>query len=74
MIKDMDLGGWYESDSLSENLRTVIPRVILVQESEPNSSDSEYNYIKNIKSQYNFLYNVICSNKNANNVQKRKYI
>lgn len=42
MIKDMDLGGWYESDSLSENLRTVIPRVILVQESEPNSSDSEY--------------------------------
>lgn len=62
MIKDMDLGGWYESDSLSENLRTVIPRVILVQESEPNSSDSEYIKninIKNIKSWYNFLYNVL---------------
>lgn len=44
MIKDMDLGGWYESDSLSENLRTVIPRVILVQESEPNSSDSEFEW------------------------------
>lgn len=41
MIKDMDLAGWYENDSLFENLRTVIPRVILVQESEPNSSDSE---------------------------------
>lgn len=43
VIKDMDLAGWYENDSLSENLRTVIPRVILVQESEPNSSDSKYN-------------------------------
>lgn len=43
MIKDMDLAGWYESDSLSENLRTVIPRVILVRESESSSSDSEYN-------------------------------
>lgn len=46
MIKDMDLAGWYENDSLSENLRTVIPRVILVQESEPNSSDSEYIQLK----------------------------
>lgn len=43
VIKDMDLAGWYESDSLSENLRTVIPRVILVRESESSSSDSEYN-------------------------------
>lgn len=48
VIKDMDLAGWYESDNLSENLRTVIPRVILVQESEPSSeysSDSEYNVL-----------------------------
>ncbi|XP_072747592.1 E3 ubiquitin-protein ligase Ubr3 isoform X3 [Anoplolepis gracilipes] len=44
VIKDMDLGGWYETDSLSENLRTVIPRVILVQKSEPNSSDSEFEW------------------------------
>ncbi|XP_070516369.1 E3 ubiquitin-protein ligase Ubr3 isoform X1 [Cardiocondyla obscurior] len=44
VIKDMDLAGWYESDSLSENLRTVIPRVILVQESEPSSSDSEFEW------------------------------
>lgn len=42
VIKDMDLAGWYESDSLSENLRTVIPRVNLVQETELTSSDSEY--------------------------------
>ncbi|XP_020290278.1 E3 ubiquitin-protein ligase UBR3 isoform X2 [Pseudomyrmex gracilis] len=44
VIKDMDLAGWYENDSLFENLRTVIPRVILVQESEPNSSDSEFEW------------------------------
>ncbi|KAL6258401.1 hypothetical protein P5V15_010359 [Pogonomyrmex californicus] len=44
VIKDMDLAGWYESDNLFENLRTVIPRVILVQESEPNSSDSEFEW------------------------------
>ncbi|XP_076160459.1 ubr3 ubiquitin ligase isoform X2 [Ptiloglossa arizonensis] len=40
VIKDMDLSSWYKSDNLSENLRTVIPR-IKVQESEPDSSDSE---------------------------------
>ncbi|XP_014472841.1 PREDICTED: E3 ubiquitin-protein ligase UBR3 isoform X2 [Dinoponera quadriceps] len=44
VIKDMDLAGWYESDSLSENLRMIIPRVNLVQESEPNSSDSEFEW------------------------------
>ncbi|XP_026827990.1 E3 ubiquitin-protein ligase Ubr3 isoform X2 [Ooceraea biroi] len=44
VIKDMDLAGWFESDNLSENMRTVIPRVILVQESEPNSSDSEFEW------------------------------
>lgn len=38
----MDLAGYFESDSLSENLRTIIPRVTLVQEQESNSSDSEY--------------------------------
>ncbi|XP_053987373.1 E3 ubiquitin-protein ligase Ubr3 [Hylaeus volcanicus] len=41
VIKDMDLSSWYTSDNLSENLRTVIPQVIKVQESEPSSSDSE---------------------------------
>lgn len=41
IIKDMDLDGWYKTDDLSENLRTVIPKVILVQESESSSSDSE---------------------------------
>lgn len=41
IIKDMDLGGWYKSDDLSENLRTVIPQVILIQELEPSNSDSE---------------------------------
>lgn len=44
IIRDMDLAGWYESDNLSENLRAVIPRVVLVQESEPNSSDSEFEW------------------------------
>ncbi|XP_043683976.1 E3 ubiquitin-protein ligase Ubr3 isoform X1 [Vespula pensylvanica] len=43
-IKDMDLAGWYENDNLSENLRTVIPQIILVQEPEPNSSDSEFEW------------------------------
>ncbi|XP_020708415.2 E3 ubiquitin-protein ligase Ubr3 [Athalia rosae] len=47
VIKDMDLAGWYEGDSLSENLRTIIPRVTLVDErdSEENSSDSEFEWI-----------------------------
>lgn len=44
-IKDMDLASWYENDNLSENLRTVIPQVILVQEPEPNSSDSKSNFL-----------------------------
>lgn len=41
IIKDMDLSNWYKSDDLSENLRTVIPQVILVQESESSNSDSK---------------------------------
>ncbi|XP_012142217.1 ubr3 ubiquitin ligase isoform X3 [Megachile rotundata] len=41
VIKDMDLAGWYKNDNLSENLRTVISKVILVEESESNNSDSE---------------------------------
>ncbi|CAL7947523.1 unnamed protein product [Xylocopa violacea] len=44
IIKDMDLAGWYKTDNLSENLRTVIPQVILVQESESSSSDSEFEW------------------------------
>nr|XP_034188211.1 E3 ubiquitin-protein ligase Ubr3 isoform X2 [Osmia lignaria] len=44
VIKDMDLSGWYKSDNLSENLRTMISQVILVQESESNSSDSEFEW------------------------------
>ncbi|XP_012275050.1 E3 ubiquitin-protein ligase Ubr3 isoform X2 [Orussus abietinus] len=40
-VKDMDLTGWYSSDDLSANLRKVIPAVLLVQESDPISSDSE---------------------------------
>ncbi|XP_066595206.1 E3 ubiquitin-protein ligase Ubr3 [Prorops nasuta] len=43
-IKDMDLASWFESDNLSANLRTVIPRVTLVQEPESNSSDSEFEW------------------------------
>lgn len=46
IMKDMDLAGWYEGDSLSENLRAIIPRVTLVQEQESNSSDSEYLFEK----------------------------
>lgn len=72
----MNLGGWYKSDSLSENLRTVIPRVILVQESEPNSSDSKYNYkhqifmsiLKTSNLNIIFLYNVISSKENVDNI------
>ncbi|CAK9812220.1 E3 ubiquitin-protein ligase UBR3 [Anthophora quadrimaculata] len=44
IIKDMDLAGWYKGDNLSENLRTVIPEVILVQETESSSSDSEFDW------------------------------
>lgn len=36
----MDLAGWFNSNNLSENLRTLIPRVVLVQEPEQSSSDS----------------------------------
>lgn len=36
----MDLAGWFTSNNLSENLRTVVPRVVLVQEPEQSSSDS----------------------------------
>lgn len=41
VVKDMDLASWYKTDNLSENLRTVISRVSLVEQSEPNSSDSK---------------------------------
>ncbi|XP_058794286.1 E3 ubiquitin-protein ligase Ubr3 isoform X2 [Phymastichus coffea] len=40
IFKDMDLAGWFTSNNLSENLRTVIPRVVLVPEPEQSSSDS----------------------------------
>ncbi|KAG7208964.1 hypothetical protein KM043_015133 [Ampulex compressa] len=40
IAKDMDLAGWYETDNLSENLRTVISRVILVQKLQPNRTRS----------------------------------
>ncbi|KAI4500168.1 hypothetical protein M0802_004585 [Mischocyttarus mexicanus] len=43
-IKDMDLAGWYGNDNLSENLRTVIPQITLVQEPEPNNSDNEFEW------------------------------
>ncbi|XP_014216341.1 E3 ubiquitin-protein ligase Ubr3 [Copidosoma floridanum] len=41
VFKDMDLTGWFNSNNLSENLRTVIPRVVLVREPDHSSSDSE---------------------------------
>ncbi|KAK9296366.1 hypothetical protein QLX08_009590 [Tetragonisca angustula] len=44
IIKDMDLSNWYKSDDLSENLRTVIPQVILVQEPESTNSDSDFEW------------------------------
>ncbi|KAJ8687402.1 hypothetical protein QAD02_023196 [Eretmocerus hayati] len=44
IFKDMDLSGWFSSNNLSENLRTVIPRVVLVQEMEQSSSDSEFEW------------------------------
>lgn len=40
MFKDTDLAGWFISNNLSENLRTFIPRVVLAQEPEQSSSDS----------------------------------
>lgn len=42
VIKDMDLSSWFTSDDLSENLRTVVPRVVLMQETEHSSISSEY--------------------------------
>ncbi|XP_076285643.1 ubr3 ubiquitin ligase isoform X1 [Lasioglossum baleicum] len=44
VIKDMDLDSFYKIDNLSENLRTVVPRVIKMQESESESSESELEY------------------------------
>ena len=41
VIKDMDLSSWFATDDLSENLRTVVPHVILMQEAEPNSISNE---------------------------------
>ncbi|KOC63815.1 E3 ubiquitin-protein ligase UBR3 [Habropoda laboriosa] len=49
IIKDMDLAGWYKGDNLSENLRTVIPEVILVQESESSSSDNCFTINYNVQ-------------------------
>lgn len=46
VINDMDLQNWFQSDSLSDNLRTVVNKVILTPEPEVSpitySSDSEY--------------------------------
>nr|XP_033321626.1 E3 ubiquitin-protein ligase Ubr3 isoform X1 [Megalopta genalis] len=44
VIKDMDLDSFYATDNLSENLRTVVPRVMNMQESESESSESELEY------------------------------
>lgn len=45
-LNDMDLANWFATDSLSENLRTVVGRVILTPEPEVTplnySSDSNY--------------------------------
>lgn len=47
-LNDMDLGNWFGSDSLSENLRTVVGRVILTPEPEVTplnySSDSDLDW------------------------------
>lgn len=44
-LNDMDLANWYSNDCLSENLRTIVGRVVLVPEPEVSpitySSDSE---------------------------------
>lgn len=43
-LNDMDLANWFATDSLSDNLRTVISRVVLTPEPEVSpitySSDS----------------------------------
>ncbi|XP_011496807.1 PREDICTED: E3 ubiquitin-protein ligase UBR3 [Ceratosolen solmsi marchali] len=44
VFKDMDLSGWFKNNNLSENLRTLIPRVVLIQEPEQSSSDSEFEW------------------------------
>lgn len=41
VIKDMDLDSFYKTNNLSENLRTVVPRVFRFPESDSDSSDSE---------------------------------
>lgn len=45
-LKDMDLINWFTTDSLSDNLRTSINRVVLTPEPEVSpiaySSDSKY--------------------------------
>lgn len=45
LLNDMDLSTWFTSDSLTENLRTVIGKVVLTPEPEVSpitySSDSK---------------------------------
>lgn len=45
-LNDMDLANWFATDSLSDNLRTVISRVVLTPEPEVSpitySSDSKF--------------------------------
>lgn len=49
-LNDMDLANWFTSDSLSDNLRTVINKVVLTPEPEVSpttySSDSKCFFVR----------------------------
>jgi hypothetical protein len=40
-VKDLDLAGWYDTDWLSENLRTVIGSIALTPEPNVTFDDSD---------------------------------
>ncbi|XP_076228505.1 ubr3 ubiquitin ligase isoform X4 [Nomia melanderi] len=44
VIKGLDLASFYKTDNLSENLRTVVSRVIKLQDSDSESSESDLEY------------------------------
>lgn len=43
----MNLSSWFEGDNLSNNLRTVISRVMVFQEPEMNNSDCKFFFFFN---------------------------
>lgn len=63
LLNDMDLSNWFTSDCLSDNLRTVIGRVILTPEPEVSpitySSDSKCLLFEHFLHWYCTFYHIV---------------